>query len=276
MLKKLPIGIQSFSEIIKGKYIYIDKTEQAFNLLNNYKYVFLSRPRRFGKSLFIDTLYEIFTGNKELFKGLYIYDKYDFTPYPVIRISWSGDFSTQETTIYRANKIMSLNARNLQIECEDSPPSSFFEDLIQKSYEKYGKQVIILIDEYDKPILDNIGDIEKAKERRKFLRSIYSQIKENDKYIRFVFLTGISKFSRASIFSDLNNIEDISLNPNYATICGYTQNDLETTLAEHLQGSDIQEVREWYNGYNFLGDNVYNPFDVLLFIRNQFEFQPYW
>ncbi len=274
--KNLPIGIQNIKEIITGNYVYVDKTWHALELIKRYKYIFISRPRRFGKSLFVDTLFEIFSGNKELFKGLYIYDKYDFEPYPVIRISWGGDFSTEESTERVARSVMDTNQNYLGIKCNEQSPDICFKELIINAYEKYNKRVVILIDEYDKPILDNIGNIEEAKKRRQFLRSLYVQMKENDRYIRFVFLTGISKFSKASIFSDLNNVEDISLNSDFATICGYTQNDLETVFADHLQGADKDKVKEWYNGYNFLGENVYNPFDILLFIRNKFRFSSYW
>ncbi len=275
-MKRLPIGIQTFSEIIQGNYVYIDKTSHALNLIQNYKYVFLSRPRRFGKSLFIDTLNEIFNGNRQLFKGLYIYDRYDFEKYPVIRISWSGDFSTQEHTELMAKTIMAENAERLGIKCTTDNPSVCFRSLIQDAYEKYGKPVVILIDEYDKPILDNIAKPQEAYKRRDFLRGLYVQMKDNDRYIRFAFLTGISRFSKASIFSGLNNLTDISLKPEYATICGYTHHDLETSFAEHLQGADMERVRQWYNGYNFLGENVYNPFDILKFIDNHFVFYPYW
>jgi hypothetical protein len=151
-----------------------------------------------------------------------------------------------------------------------------FRELIQQTYKKYNKQVIILIDEYDKPMLNNISNIDMANQMRVFLRGFYEQLKENDAYIRFAFLTGITKFSKASIFSGLNNIEDISLNPNFATLCGYTQNDIETSFKEYLVGIDKQRVREWYNGYNFLGKSVYNPFDILKFIKNGFMFRNYW
>jgi len=276
MQKKLPIGIQTFRDIVKENYIYIDKTEQALKLIDNYKYIFLSRPRRFGKSLFVDTLHEIFNGNKELFKGLYIYDKYDFETYPVIRIDWSGNFKTSESTELTAVEIFEENQKRLDIQCKNPNVAMCFRELIQKAYEKYGKKVVILIDEYDKPILDNLDNIEEAQKRRDFLRGLYVQMKANDAYIRFVFLTGISKFSKANIFSGLNNIEDISLNSDFATICGYTQADVEEKFAEELARTDREKVKEWYNGYNFLGEPVYNPFDILQFVRNNLIFRNYW
>ncbi|KAA0259111.1 ATP-binding protein [Deferribacter autotrophicus] len=277
-MKKLPIGIQTFREIREDDYVYVDKTKEAYELIENYKYVFLSRPRRFGKSLFLDTLKEIFEGNKELFEGLYIYDKYDWSKkHPVIKISFSGDFRTNESTKSMILDILKSNQRRLGVICEnETNVTSCFRELIEKSYEKYGEKVVILVDEYDKPILDVIDKLEVAKENRETLRALYTVIKDNDAYIRFTFLTGVSRFSRASIFSGLNMLEDISLNPEFGNICGYTQRDLDTVFKKHLQGADLKKVKQWYNGYNFLKDSVYNPFDILLFIKNKFLFDNYW
>jgi len=180
-MQRLPIGIQTFKEIRKNNYIYIDKTKEAYELINNYKYSFLSRPRRFGKSLFLDTLRNIFEGNRELFKGLYIYDKWEFEKYPVIKIDWSGDFKTLESTKKRALFLLERNQKALDIECRmDDEPSNCFARLIQEAYEKYQKSVVILIDEYDKPMLDNIENPQRARENRDFLRSFYVQLKAND------------------------------------------------------------------------------------------------
>ncbi len=275
-MKKLPIGIQTLKEIITGNYVYIDKTSYALEIIENYKYVFLSRPRRFGKSLFLDTLKEIFEGNKELFEGLYIYDKYDFKEYPVIKISWGGNFDETEKLRKRAMFILKNNQERLGVKCESDTPEEFFAELIQKSYEKYQKPVAVLIDEYDKPIFDNLQNKEVALKNRDFLRGFYVQIKESDEYMKFAFLTGITKFAKASIFSGLNNLVDISLREKYASICGYTQKDVESEFKEHLKEADLEKVKEWYNGYNFLGESVYNPFDILQFIDNDFVFKNYW
>ncbi len=278
-MQKLPIGIQTFSEIRNENYIYIDKTENAYSLISQYKYVFLSRPRRFGKSLFLDTLKNIFEGNKELFKGLYIYDKYDFEDkYPVIKISFnSGNFNTNSSFKKTLTQILDKNERNLQVPAHsDLDNVERFKRLIEEVYTKYKKAVVILIDEYDKPILDNIGNTKRRKQRRKNLKSFYEVIKDSDMYIRFAFLTGVSKFSKVNIFSGLNNIEDISLTPAYGNICGYTQHNIENDFKEYLKGVDLVKLKEWYNGYNFLKDNVYNPFDILLFIRNNFVYDNYW
>ncbi len=276
-LKKLPIGISTFSKIIDQDYLYIDKTKEAYELITHYQYAFLSRPRRFGKSLFIDTLQEIFEGNRKLFKGLYIDDKWDFDDkYPVIKISFSGsrDIEALKQNIFRN---MNEAQEKLGIECsENYNYATCFSELIKKSYEKYQKPVVILVDEYDKAILDNIDQIEVAKESREVVKILYTQIKDNDRYIKFAFLTGVSKFTKASIFSGLNNLEDISLNPEFGTVCGYTHKDIETTFLPYLEGVDLEELQKWYNGYNFLNDKVYNPFDVLLFIKNRFLFDNYW
>jgi len=278
-MKKLPIGIAVFRDIIEENYIYIDKTKYAYELITNYKYTFLSRPRRFGKSLFLDTLQEIFEGNQKLFKGLYIYDKWDWNQkYPVIKISFSGDLRSPEKLKNRLNDILIQNQKRLEVECEkvEEAYDSCFEELIREIYKKYNKKVVILIDEYDKAILDNLDQIEVAHKNREILKSFYTIMKDNERYIEFVFLTGVSKFSKASIFSGLNNLEDISLNPNFGTVCGYTQNDIEITFKPYLKVADLEELKKWYNGYNFLSEKVYNPFDILLFIRNNFKFKNYW
>jgi len=278
-MKKLPIGIQTFEEIIKQNYLYIDKTELALELIENYKYSFLSRPRRFGKSLFLDTLHNIFEGKKELFKGLDIYEKWDWEEnYPVIKISWAGsDYETLETSKKKAKYILEVNQERLKIECEiDDEPSVCFARLITEAYKKYNKKVVILIDEYDKPILNNIENTKKALKHRNFLRGFYEVLKDNDAYIKFAFLTGISKFSKANIFSGLNNLEDISLTKRFGNVCGYTQKDIENDFREYWGDTDLEKVKRWYNGYSFMGDKVYNPFNILKFIKNEFAFENYW
>jgi len=279
-LKKLPIGIQTFSHIRdpKENYLYIDKTNMALELINGVKYYFLSRPRRFGKSLFLDTLHNIFEAKQELFEGLYIEDRYDWTQnYPVIKISFSGGISNAEELSKDILHRLEYNQERLGIECKRIEDINYcFGDLIMKAYEKYHQKVVILIDEYDKPILDNLKNMEQAKIIRDGLRNFYTQIKDNDRYIRFAFLTGVSKFSKASIFSGLNNLEDISLDPKYGNICGYTQNDIESSFIPYLDGVDLKKLKRWYNGYNFLGDKVYNPFDILLFIQKDKFYRNYW
>ncbi len=255
----------------------MDKTLEALELINNYKYVFLSRPRRFGKSLFLDTLKEIFMGNKRLFKGLFISDKYDFPVHPVIQISFSGDLRSGTGLKNRILSVLRANRERLKVDCTDKDIfDSCFAELIQKTYQKYDTTVVILIDEYDKAILDNLDQQEVALENREIIKSFYSVMKDCDQYIRFVFLTGVSRFTKTSIFSGLNNLEDISISPVFATVCGYTEKDVKQHFPEILQKADFRKIQEWYNGYNFLGSKVFNPFDILLFIKNDCQFKSYW
>ncbi len=277
-MKKLPLGIQTFGQIRGDDYVYVDKTKEAWELTQQYKYAFLSRPRRFGKSLFLDTLKELFEGNEPLFEGLFIHDKWNWNEtFPVIKISWSGQL--QNITQLDENLVLALkaNQNRLGISCDKKISSiGCFRELIRQAYETYHQPVVILVDEYDKPILDVIENTQKAKEHRDYLRGLYSVIKDSDAYVRFAFLTGVSKFSKASIFSGLNMLSDISLDPPYGNICGYTQHDVDTLFAPFLQGVDRQKLAQWYNGYFFLKDNVYNPFDILQFIAKGCLYRNYW
>lgn len=280
-MKKLPLSITTFEKIRdpKENYLYVDKTDTAYELITSSSYNFLSRPRRFGKSLFLDTLSDIFQAKKELFKGLYIYDKWDWSvSYPVINIDFnSGDFRTEAGVEHRIFDIIRRNQDLLYVECKDTEDiSSCFTELIINTYEKHNQKVVILVDEYDKPILDNITNPEMAAKATEMLKIFYSVIKGLDRYIKFVFITGVSKFSKVSLFSGLNNLNDITINQTYSTICGYTQNDVETTFGEHLKGQDFEKIKKWYNGYKWLGEGVYNPFDILLFINNNFVYENYW
>jgi len=277
-LKKLPIGIQTFRKIREDNYIYIDKTKEALELIQNYTYTFLSRPRRFGKSLFLDTLQNIFEGKKALFEGLYIYDKWDWeTTYPVIKISWDGNLQTTYNLQTVAVNSLNQNQKRLDIDCEERENLSMcFLELIQKAYKKYNQKVVILIDEYDRPILDTIDNLEQSKLNREFIKGMYSVMKGADAFIKFVFLTGVSKFSKASIFSGLNMLTDISLDEPYGNICGYTQANIENEFKEHMNGVDLEKLKAWYNGYNFLKDPVYNPFDILQFLAKGKKYKNYW
>lgn len=278
-MKKLPIGIQTFKDIIEENYIYIDKTKTALELIEKGRYYFLSRPRRFGKSLFIDTLHRIFEAKKELFKGLYIYNRYNWdNSYPVIKISFAeGNLHSKKELEKRIIDILKDNQKLLNVKCEDSiDVLRCFQTLISSAYEKYNKKVVVLVDEYDKPILDNINDVEIANELRDSLRNFYSVIKGSDQYLKFAFLTGVSKFSKVSLFSGLNNLEDITLDYRYSTICGYTQNDVENSFRQYLKNVDLARLKKWYNGYSWLGESVYNPFDILLFFSKGKEYRNYW
>ncbi len=283
-MKKLPIGVQSFEKIRAGEYYYVDKTYFVKKLFEDGNYYFLSRPRRFGKSLFIDTLRCAFEGKQELFEGLYLYDNWDWSEkYPVIRF----DFSKQR--IGKADELKDFLIREILRISEkfgvDVKSPTYYEaffELIEKVSNKHGK-VILLIDEYDKPILDNIDDRGKAKEIREVLKGFYQIIKPADEYLRFVFLTGVSKFSKVSLFSGLNNLHDITLHPEYNEICGYTQEEFEKVFADliadicgQMGEGVLEEIRFWYNGYSWGGaEKLYNPFDVLLFLSER-DFGPFW
>jgi hypothetical protein len=275
-MKKLPIGIQTFRDIIEGDYCYVDKTS-FIEKLNKGKYYFLSRPRRFGKSLFIDTLKEAFSGNKELFKGLYIYDKWDWDRrYPVIKISFgSGGFRTPEDLKIKLEEHLLSIKSQYKIDLTYPSVEGRFKEAIEKLYERYNEKVVVLIDEYDKPILDVIENVEVAKENREILKGFYGVLKDADPYLKLVFLTGVTRFSKVSIFSGLNQLRDITLSEEFSTICGYTQTDLETVFADRLKDFDVEEVKRWYNGYSWLGEKVYNPFDILLLFSEKL-FRPYW
>ena len=278
-LKKLPIGIQTFSIIREDDYVYVDKTDLAYEMLESYKYVFLSRPRRFGKSLFLDTLRNIFEAKKEYFKGLAIEDKWDWSmSYPVIHVNFAkGKLESRADLEQRWQEILEDNEERLGVKCHsDIYDRRCFDTLIKECYKKYNQKVVVLIDEYDKPILDNITNATVAKEIRDGLVNFYSVIKGSDEFLRFAFLTGVSKFTKTSIFSGLNNITDVSLDESYGDVCGYSQHDVESTFAPYLEGVDMKKLKCWYNGYNFLGSDMYNPFDILQFIAKGHKYKNYW
>ena len=276
--RRLPIGIQTFREIREENCYYVDKTAYIYQLLNEDKHYFLSRPRRFGKSLFLDTLKELFEGNEPLFEGLYIHDHWDWqVRYPVLRLDFgSGNF--KEVGYLQANLMEQLAAieRRAGIVSEYTTAPGRFASILEILHEKAGQRVVVLVDEYDKPILDALEVPEIARANRDFLRGLYSTIKSNDAHIKFTFLTGVSKFSKVHLFSGLNNLTDITIDPRYSAICGYTEADLDTVFAPELPGLDRNEIRDWYNGYSWRGnEKVYNPFDILLLFRKH-SFEAYW
>ena len=280
---RLPLGMQTFSEVRELECAYVDKTPLAIKLADSGKMYFLARPRRFGKSLFLDTLRNLFESKRELFQGLYAEHNWQWSvKYPVIKLDMSGAFKSPAALESRLSSLLENNAIKLGIDLRGQDAQTQFHNLIMDADRKYGQKAVLLIDEYDKPMIDNIGNIELARQMRDQLHGFYSIIKAVDEHLRFVMLTGVSKFSKVSIFSGLNNLEDISLNAQYASICGYTEQDLNDTFGEHLQGVNREQLRHWYNGYNFLGPvRVYNPYDILNFIKgNQdsgtSQFESYW
>ena len=297
--RKLPLGVQSFEKLRRDGYLYIDKTSFLWRLVQVSSPYFLSRPRRFGKSLFLSTLAAYFRGQKELFKDLYLEKAEEeqasqegreaWQEYPVLYL----DFNTEN---YNAENSMHtiLHTHLVQWEkqygadASEQTFSSRFKGIIQRAYQQTGKQVVILVDEYDKPLLQTMGVNEALNEKyRNELKAFYSVIKTCDEYIRFAFLTGVTKFSKISIFSDLNNLRDISMEKQYAGLCGITQTELETNFQPDIQAlADEQDLtyqealaalKQWYDGYLFhpAGEGMYNPFSLLsAFVKK--EIKSYW
>ena len=276
MKRKLPIGIQTFRKIREEGRYYVDKTTYARMLAEEGGHYFLSRPRRFGKSLFVDTLKELFEGAEPLFRGLDVHERWDWSVrHPVVRLDFSvGDFNDPDWLREDVATQLDLMEEEAGIPSGASAPPARFRRLIAALRKRAGQRVAVLVDEYDKPILDALGRPEVARANRDFLRGLYSAVKFSDAHIRFTFLTGVSKFSKVSL--GLNNLVDITLEPAYSAICGYTDADLDAVFAPELPGLDRGEIRRWYNGYNWLGgEKVYNPFDILLLFRRR-EFGAYW
>ncbi len=275
--KKLPIGIQTFAKLREDDCYYVDKTGFARRLIHEGTHYFLSRPRRFGKSLFLDTLAELFAGNEPLFRGLEIHDHWDWAiRYPVIRFSFGGGIvQDAEELDAKIREQLDVNQAALGLRCAQPTISGCFSELLRTAHAATGQRVVVLVDEYDKPLLDNLTRPETARTLRDRLRNLYSVIKDSDAHVRFAFLTGVSKFSKVSLFSDLNNLNDITLDAAYSAICGYTDADVDMVFAPELAGLDREEIRRWYNGYNWTGAAVYNPFDVLLLFQKR-QFRPWW
>jgi hypothetical protein len=276
-MKKLPIGIQTFSTIIEDNYCYVDKTPLIAKLADQGRFYFFSRPRRFGKSLLVDTIADAFLGKKERFKELFLENNWDWNKTnPVIRIDFAQGVLTSrlqlDTDII---EMLNINADIHGIDIQRSETHLAFAELIRKLSQQTGKQVVVLVDEYDKPILDNLNTPDTARELRDGLRNFYSVLKAQGAHLRFVLLTGVSKFSKVSLFSGLNNLQDISLDKRYGTLCGYTQEELESVFHNYLTDVDLDLLKRWYNGYSFLSKPVYNPFDILLYLDSRY-FKPYW
>ena len=276
--RRLPVGIQTLGNIRARNCYYVDKTTHVLRLVEEGTHYFLSRPRRFGKSLLVDTLKELFEGNGELFRGLAIHGEWDWSvKHPVVRFDFSGgEFGDPEGLHRAVARQLDVIGEEAGIAPRYADAPGRFDHLIRALRRSTGRQVVVLVDEYDKPILDALAEPEVARANRNFLRSLYGGIKARDADIRFCFLTGVSKFSKAGLFSGLNNLNDITLDRRYGTICGYTDADLDTVFAPELGNLDRDEVRRWYNGYNWLGEGkVYNPFDILLLFDKR-KFGNYW
>ena len=277
--RRLPIGIQTFRKIREDDdYYYVDKTGYLKQLTDDGTHFFLSRPRRFGKSLFLDTLKELFEGSEELFRGLAIHDSWDWSvTHPVVRLSFGGgNFNDPDQISASVTEQLASIERANDIVPEFETSGGRLAHLLATLHDRSGHRVVVLVDEYDKPILDALEKPEVARSNCDFLRSFYGVVKDADAHVRFAFLTGVSKFSKVSLFSGLNNLTDITLESRYSAICGYTESDLDDVFGPELPGLDRAQIREWYNGYAWLGDEtVYNPYDVLLLFLNR-RFDAYW
>ncbi|UTC75051.1 ATP-binding protein [Treponema sp. OMZ 792] len=297
--RKIPIGIQSFEDLRRKQFLYVDKTLYAFKLANLGKVYFLSRPRRFGKSLFLSTLRSYFLGQKELFKDLYIEKAEEkraeiekteaWVEYPVLYLDFNiGKYDEPHSLKSHLNLALSQFEEIYGANKQEEEPAQRFAGVIKRAYEKTGRQAVILVDEYDKPLLQTMSINEALNEEyRNTLKAFYSVIKTCDQYIRFAFLTGVTKFSKISIFSDLNNLQDISMLNDYAEICGLTQGEIENTFQPEIErltnntknsyDKMLEELKKRYDGYKFsvLGESVYNPFSILNTLSSG-ELKNYW
>ena len=287
---KLPIGIQDFESLRKDGYLYVDKTEQVYRLVSEGRYYFLSRPRRFGKSLLLSTIKALFQGKRELFKGLAIDQKEDWewAEHPILHLDLNTN-KYDKPEVLEKKLEESLSEWEKLYECvrPDLPLGMRFENVIKYAYEKTGQRVVILVDEYDKPMLQAIGNKELQDEYRGTLKGFYGALKSMDGCIKFAMLTGVTKFGKVSVFSDLNNLEDISLDYNYYDICGITEQELLTCFSEQIDAlarrskltrdECIEKLRKMYDGYHFCEDapGMYNPFSVLSTFKKQ-SFGSYW
>ncbi len=297
-MKALPIGTQTFEGIVTGNYVYVDKTQHIYDMAmvgsesptaSGPKF-FLSRPRRFGKSLTISTLDALFSGRRDLFKGLWIDDAdYDWQPFPVLRFDLSNIGKEDGPQLAKS---IGFRVKDLakQYGVEVDPERTVgqqFAQLIQNVAAKTQNRVVVLVDEYDAPIIRHITDVKKAEDNRDVLREFYTTLKAEDAHMRFVFLTGVSKFSKVSVFSGLNNLQDLTMDARYAGMLGYTQEELEFNFKEHIEAlaqeeqatvpKTLEKIKHWYNGYRFSKTNekVYNPFSTLLLFQQK-DFKAHW
>ena len=292
--RRLPVGIQTFRRIREEGYYYVDKTAFARRIAaGDAKHYFLSRPRRFGKSLFLDTLKELYEGAEPLFRGLAVHDGWDWSKRrPVVRLSFAGgNFKRPDALVESATAQIEDVGRRAGIDAGGGSPPVRFRRLIEALRERTGERVVVLVDEYDKPIVGAQDEAEfpgeergaapragneQAKANRDDLRGLYGTLKDCDAHVELTFLTGVSKFSKVSLFSDLNFLTDLTLDPRCAAICGYTEADLDTVFAPELPGLDRDRIRAWYNGYDWRGEErVYNPWAILHLFASR-EFRSHW
>ena len=277
--RKLPAGIQTFRRIREEGYYYVDKTGYARRIAQDAgAHYFLSRPRRFGKSLFLDTLKELYEGSEPLFRGLAVHDGWDWSKrHPVVRLSFGGgNFKRPGVIEEIASAQLEDIGRRAGVDARGGSAPVLFRRVIETLSERSGRRAVVLVDEYDKPILDALDAPETARANRDELRGLYGTIKDCDAHVELTFITGVSRFSKVSLFSGLNNLIDLTLNPRYSAICGYTDADLDTVFAPELPGLERDEIRAWYNGYAWRGsENVYNPYAILHLFASR-EFEAHW
>ena len=288
-LKRLPVGIQTYSEIVNLNCVYVDKTEYIYKMINLSKYIFLSRPRRFGKSLLVSTLQSYFEGKKELFKGLFIDSvEKDWTDYPVLKFSMA---SAKHVDTDRLNRYLGSMLEREEVKWNITSPKQDANDrlldLILTAYQQTGKPVVILIDEYDAPLLDVAHEKVKLDELRQIMRNFYSPLKDCDPYLKFVFITGITKFSQLSIFSELNNLKNISMDPAFAAVCGISEEEIQTQMSDYLDDFAVHQeitreeamtaLKKQYDGYHFSwpSPDMYNPFSLLNAFQDRM-LKSYW
>ncbi len=288
-LKRLPVGIQTFSEVIDLDCLYIDKTEYIWNMIHLSKYIFLSRPRRFGKSLLVSTLQAYYEGRKNLFKGLFIETvEKEWTEYPVLRFDMSlGKHMEKEQLERYLLYILGDNEKRFGVISNSQDPNVRLKNLISSVYDKTGKKVVILIDEYDAPLLDVVHEKETLPVLRNVMRNFYSPLKASDPYLEFVFLTGITKFSQLSIFSELNNLKNISMRTDYGGVCGITEDEMLTQMSDYIdhfaeaqqitREEAIEGLKLQYDGYHFTwpSPDIYNPFSLLNAFQDH-DYTNYW
>ncbi len=289
IMRKLPIGIQDFEDLRTNNFLYVDKTQYVYQLAQYGKPYFLGRPRRFGKSLFLSTLKAYFEGKKELFEGLKIAElEKDWIKYPVIYIDFNVGLLTRAENVANKIKKQLQELSNLWANnCDYEDLAIKFETIIKAAYEQTGKQVVVLIDEYDKPLINTMDNAVENEKIKILLKSLYGVLKSNDAYLRFVFLTGVTKFSKVSVFSDLNHLADISLNEKFAEICGISETELVHNFQPEIQAlaerrkmlyeETVEKLKQMYDGYHFAKESadMYNPFSVLNTFEN-LDFAYYW
>ncbi len=279
--RSLPIGIQSFRRIQERDCYYVDKTALIRQMIDQGDHYFLSRPRRFGKSLLLDTLQALFEGHEALFRGLAIHEHWDWRPaqaHPVLRLSFGTQYDQPGELARHLDTQLALIEE--QAGLDPAPPTIQGPNRLLRLLTHWHRQtqrtVVVLVDEYDKPLLDALQDPEQFEMNRNYLRGFYGVLKDSAEHLRFVLVTGVSMFSQTSLFSGPNHLDNISLDPAYSTLCGYTDYDLDTVFAPELPGLDRDKIRRWYNGYSWGGDTtLYNPYDVLLLFRKR-KFMPHW